>query len=71
MTLAQTISVLQFAQRAASGEFRGPAEFARALLCLALDNVSVEELRVYLSDEARARADAITDAAEALKLAIP
>lgn len=70
MTLTQTISVLQFAQRVASGEFKGPVEFGKALLGLALDNVSVDELRVYLSDEARRRDDAIVDAAEALKTTV-
>lgn len=70
MNLTQTIALLQFTQRVASGEFKGPVEFAKALLGLALDEVSIDDLKVYLSDEARARDDAMADVAEALKVVI-
>ena len=70
MNLTQTIALLQFTQRVASGEFKGPIEFAKALLGLALDEVSVDDLKVYLSEAAQTRADAIADAAEAVKTVI-
>lgn len=45
-----------------------PADIARALIDLALALAPVEELQEYLTDTARARADAIADEAERVKV---
>ena len=44
-----------------------PADAARTLVGIGLAFVPVEDLRQYLDEEARKRAEAVADAAEALK----
>lgn len=68
MSTYQVVPVLDFARRAAMGEFVGPVDFVRALLGLALDFVDIEDLKQALTEEAQERAERIADLAEWSKL---
>ena len=54
---------------ALDGDSVSAADVARSIIGLGLDLVSVEELREYLDDEARRRADLAAEVAEQLKFA--
>lgn len=49
------------------GQAPSPADVARAIVGIGLDLVPVEELRSYLTEEARRRGELAADAAEAIK----
>lgn len=69
MTLMQGIKVLDLSRRIIIGDVIDKVQAARELVALALELSENEaDLHQYLSDAARMRADAIADAAEALKV---
>lgn len=69
MTLIQTLAIIDFLRRATIGEFSSASQYAKALVCLALDTVEISELKMHLTDVARERDERIADAAQIAKLA--
>ncbi len=68
MTLAQGLKVLDLARRIIDGSIIDKVHAAREMVTVALELAPEADLYDYITDAARARADAIADAYEAAKL---
>lgn len=66
-SIHQVIELLGLSYEIVAGKLTDPAQIGRRLASLALDFVPVEELKDHLSQEAKRRVEAATDAYSAAK----